>query len=103
MTSKIEDGKMTFFLKDKIIMSNSDALKNQIKKNILDATKSSEVNALEFDLKDVEFIDSTGVGVFISLFKFSNENDMEMSIVNTQDMVKKIFTITKLDTLLNIK
>ncbi|MBM7562658.1 STAS domain-containing protein [Fusibacter tunisiensis] len=103
MTSKIEDGKMTFSLKDKIIMSNSDALKNQIKKNILDETKSSEINILEFDLKDVEFIDSTGVGVFISLFKFSNENDMEMSIVNTQDMVKKIFTITKLDTLLNIK
>lgn len=60
--------------------------------------KSREEKALHFvlDLSDVSFIDSTGLGVLISLMRHLKENHGELRLVGLQDEVRAIFEITRL-------
>ncbi len=100
MTYVLENETLTISLEGKIIMSNSDDLKNQLKEEISKHRKKMDFKEFVLDLKNVDFVDSTGVGIFISLYKFALEHQLIMKIANPQNMVTKIFTITKLDTLI---
>lgn len=84
-------------------MSNSDKIKNQIKNIIDDQVKEHTIDCVALDLQDVEFIDSTGVGVFISIYKFVGEKDLELKLIHPQEIVKKILTITKINTIIAIE
>jgi anti-anti-sigma factor len=67
----------------------------QLKKAI---AKSREEHAVHFvlDLSHVTFIDSTGLGVLISLMRHLKENGGELRLVALQDEVRAIFEITRL-------
>ncbi|MEB3428703.1 STAS domain-containing protein [Citroniella saccharovorans] len=54
------------------------------------------------DLTDLDYIDSTGLGAFISLYKnIEKENDFK--IINPKKSVKKIFVITELDKIFKLE
>ncbi|HCU23425.1 MAG TPA: anti-anti-sigma factor [Deltaproteobacteria bacterium] len=49
-----------------------------------------------FDLRKVSFIDSTGLGVLISLMRHLNESSGRLRLAALQDEVRSIFEITRL-------
>ncbi|MBN2258952.1 MAG: STAS domain-containing protein [Clostridiales bacterium] len=51
---------------------------------------------IEFNFEKLSYIDSTGLGVLISLLKRLNKNGFTMSVINPQDNILKIFKITGL-------
>lgn len=102
MNHLIEDQTLTLKLEGKIIMSNSDKTKNQIKSSIDELVKEDNINCVALDLQNIEFIDSTGVGVFISIYKFTEEKGLSLKLLQPREIVRKILTITKINTIITI-
>lgn len=103
MKYQIEDQILTIQLHGRLIMSNSDKTKNEIKSLINEVAKENNVESVAIDLKDVEFIDSTGIGVFISIYKFVGERKLHMKLLRPQEIVEKIITITKINNIIAVE
>src|SRR3954447_1782192 len=54
------------------------------------------------NLKDVSYLDSTGLGVFVGLFKKLKEDGGELRLIELSDRLKRLFEITGLGNLMNI-
>ncbi|SDN03335.1 anti-sigma factor antagonist [Bacillus sp. OK048] len=54
------------------------------------------------NLKDVSYMDSTGLGVLVGLFKQLDKNDGELKLVELSDRLKRLFKITGLSTIMKI-
>lgn len=54
------------------------------------------------DCEKLEYIDSTGLGSFISLLKLTRDEDKTITVKNLKKNIKKVFRITELDKLFNI-
>lgn len=54
------------------------------------------------DCSKLEYIDSTGLGSFISLLKLTRDEEKEITVKNLKKNIKKVFKITDLDKLFNI-
>jgi anti-sigma B factor antagonist len=59
-------------------------------------------NTIIVNLKNVSYLDSTGLGVFVSLFKQLKKNEGELKLTNLSDRLKRLFTITGLSNIMNI-
>lgn len=57
---------------------------------------------LIFDLGDVSFISSTGLGQMMRVFRVAKEKDGYVRVVNPQPLVEEVFRFTKLHTLIGI-
>lgn len=57
----------------------------------------NKVIDVKINLEGLDYIDSTGLGVMISVLKRLKLEDKEIYIVKPKSNVKKIFTITGLD------
>lgn len=55
------------------------------------------------DLKNVSYMDSTGLGVFISGLKSAKEHESNLTLMNLQTRVRRLFRITNLDSIFTIK
>ncbi|MCL6572375.1 MAG: anti-sigma factor antagonist [Bacillus sp. (in: Bacteria)] len=53
-------------------------------------------------LKDVSYLDSTGLGVFIGLFKELKKNNGELKLIDLSDRLKRLFEITGLSNIITI-
>lgn len=73
----------------------------QLKEKLLPLTKI-EGNQIEVNLENVHYMDSTGLGVFISALKSTKENDSGMRLIDLQDRVLRLFRITGLDEIITI-
>ncbi|MBU8880531.1 anti-sigma factor antagonist [Bacillus sp. FJAT-29790] len=58
--------------------------------------------SLIVSLKDVSYIDSTGLGVFIGLIKLVKKNDGELKLVNLSGRLERLFQITGLSNIIDI-
>ncbi|MFD2627184.1 STAS domain-containing protein [Oceanobacillus kapialis] len=72
-----------------------------LKESLLPLTQHKG-STVEVDLGNVNYMDSTGLGVFISALKSTKENDSEMKLVNIQDRVLRLFKITGLDEIMDL-
>ena len=54
------------------------------------------------DLTGVDYISSAGVGVFINLFRVTEENNGRMILINPQPKVKEVLTLLGLTQLFTI-
>lgn len=54
------------------------------------------------DLSGVSFLDSTGLGVFVTVLKHLREQDGSLDLVVTSPRVMKVFELTGLDVLIPI-
>jgi anti-sigma B factor antagonist len=59
-------------------------------------------NTIIVHLKNVSYLDSTGLGVFVSLFKQLNKNEGELKLTDLSDRLKRLFEITGLSNIMNI-
>lgn len=57
---------------------------------------------LVVDCSHLEYIDSTGLGSFISLLKLTRDEEKEITVKNLKKNIKKVFKITELDKLFNL-
>src|SRR5690625_7863442 len=74
---------------------------HKLKEALMPHTKS-ENNVLIVDLAEVDYMDSTGLGVFISVLKSTRENDSSFKITNLQERVLLLFTIKGMDVIMDI-
>lgn len=89
----IENNKAILKFDGEIIFDNSNQLKEETKK-LLD--QKQEVDTLIIDLSKVDYIDSSGVGVILSLFKFMREKDGSLAVAEPNKKIKRVFDVTKL-------
>src|SRR5699024_3749921 len=91
--------------KEKVIVSVSreiDAYTAPKFKETLLPLTNDQGNDIEVNLKDVEYMDSTGLGVFISALKSTNEHQSQLKLVQLQSRVMRVFEITGLDQIMDI-
>ncbi len=67
-------------------------LKSDLKRNI-----DSGYRYVVFDLTDLQYVDSSGIGTLIQISNWMKKRGGMMVLVNTQGSVEKIFQISKLD------
>jgi anti-sigma B factor antagonist len=63
---------------------------------------SDGAHRLVIDLQDVEFIDSTGLGVLVGVLKRVRARDGSMSLVCSRDGLLRVFRITGLEKVFTI-
>ena len=73
----------------------------QLKKALIPLTKGN-VQTVEVDLGNVNYMDSTGLGVFISALKSTKEYGSHLRLINIQERVLRLFKITGLDEVIDI-
>ncbi|KKB38210.1 anti-sigma factor antagonist [Bacillus thermotolerans] len=57
---------------------------------------------LVIDLSEVEYMDSTGLGVFVGLFKSLNAKGGSLQLVGLSERLQRLFDITGLADIMNI-
>jgi len=80
-------------LDGEIVLSDVNFLKEKVKSYVADKANLR----LLIDMKNVEFIDSSGLGMLISWYKMANEKEGRIVYCCVGDYVKKIMAIAKLD------
>ncbi|WHY86143.1 anti-sigma factor antagonist [Neobacillus novalis] len=61
-----------------------------------------ENKSIIVNLKDVSYLDSTGLGVFVGLFKQLKQNDGELRLIELSDRLVRLFEITGLSNIMDI-
>ena len=58
---------------------------------------------ITIDCKDLNYISSSGLRLFLSLLKSCKPNGNSLTLENLNDNIKKVFTMTGFSSLFNIK
>ena len=61
-----------------------------------------KTSILTIDLTDVEYMDSTGLGVFVGLFKAIRANEGQMVLTGLSERLQRLFDITGLADIMEI-
>ncbi|MBC8590874.1 STAS domain-containing protein [Wansuia hejianensis] len=75
---------------------------HKFKEEVNKAFEKKEVDLL-IDGEKLEYVDSTGLGVFISILKKVKEKNKQIQIMNIKPNIRKLFDITELDKLFIIR
>lgn len=94
---KIEDDIQTVKLVGDLDVYSEEDFKEFIEEKI-DANKE-----LIFDLQDLDYLDSTGLGMFMLIYNKQKENGKSVKIINTKENIKKLFKITDLSDLFDME
>lgn len=73
----------------------------KLKEALLPLTKHKH-HIVEVDLEKISYMDSTGLGVFISALKSTKEHESKMKLINVQERVLRLFKITGLDEIIDL-
>lgn len=98
--SKIYD-KEKFLLievKGDLDIYSEDEFRSFIEKEIEGAYKDMVI-----DIKDLDYLDSTGLGLFMKIYKIAKEKDKTVSIINPKENILKLFKITDLTDVFNME
>ncbi len=91
--SKRDENKITFFLEGELDLHSSKVFKESVEKEY-----NNEPSDVELDFSKIEFIDSTCLGMLVSISKNMSETH-NLCVKNLKPHIKKVFTITGLDKL----
>ncbi|MBI4419741.1 MAG: STAS domain-containing protein [Gemmatimonadetes bacterium] len=75
--------------------------RHELKQKITEALESGERKFL-IDFSQTGYIDSSGLGVLVSLSRKIREADGELRLAGLNEDLRTLFELTKLDTLFNI-
>src|SRR5699024_7432990 len=73
----------------------------ELKEKLLPLTEESG-NDVQIDLANTTYLDSTGLGVFISAYKSTKEHQSHMELIHVKDRVLRLFKVTGLDEIMNL-
>lgn len=74
---------------------------SDLKDKVMPIASEKEVHIV-VDFTEVEYMDSTGLGVFIALLKASKKNDGKLEFIGVSKRLKRLFDITGLTEILNL-
>lgn len=94
---KIAGSGNTVFLSGEVDVGNCGVFKEELGKAIEKVTGD-----VILDFTALDYIDSAGLGILVGVFKRLQEKEFTMTVVNANDYIKKLFRITKLDTLFSV-
>jgi len=80
-------------LNGEIVFDNS----NQIKVEIKQLIKDNELSQLIIDLSGVPLVDSSGIGVFISIFKNLREKNGQLVLTSPTEKVSRVMELTRIN------
>jgi len=92
MKSKVHNGIMYMLLCGELDENSAGYIREEMDKN-LEKTNFSKV---VIDLSELEFLDSTGIGVLIGRYKKLKERNIPIYISNPSKHAEKIFKLTGL-------
>ena len=70
----------------------------------LDALLTDErIRELRIDLRGLTFMDSSGLGVLVTLHKMTQEKNGSLTLIGVQGMVKELLQRTRLDKVLHLE
>ncbi len=95
-TSK-QDGIVLVDVDGQLIVGN----RQELKQKVMDELEAGERKFL-IDFANTGYIDSSGLGVLVSLSKKIREQDGELRLASLNEDLRTLFELTKLDTLFNI-
>ena len=58
---------------------------------------------LVIDLADLDYLDSTGLGMFMNIYNSQKSKGKTVKIINAKDNIKKLFKITDLTALFDME
>ncbi|MEM9162296.1 MAG: STAS domain-containing protein [Cyanobacteria bacterium P01_F01_bin.4] len=76
---------------------NGETLRQQVN-DLLEA----DAGVLLIDLKEITFVDSSGLGALVSVLKKVRASEREMHICSINDQVRMLFELTSLDQVFSI-
>ncbi|NLJ58223.1 MAG: STAS domain-containing protein [Tissierellia bacterium] len=74
----------------------------ELKKKVTDLIEEKKLD-LVIDGENLEYIDSTGLGVLMSIYKKLQERNLNFKIINLKPNIYKLFDITSLNKVFNIR
>lgn len=89
---KETDNRWDVVLKGEVDISNASQLREELKTMLEEKTA-----VVEMDIKELSYIDSTGLGVIIGTYKRMEEKGLSLKLRNPAENVKKLLKITGLD------
>lgn len=75
---------------------------NEIREGLDELLNSNQVKNMVFDFANINFMDSSGIGVIIGRYKKISIENGKVSVININDRVKKIFDLSGLNKIINI-
>lgn len=85
-------------LEGELDVSTADKLKEHLHK-----LAEEQIVDMKINLTNLDYIDSTGLGVMIGVLKKLKIEEKEIYILNPKSNVRKIFTITGLDKIFKVE
>lgn len=74
----------------------------EFKNKIMELIEKKSVNII-INGEELEYIDSTGLGILMSIYKKSQEKNLKVKITNLKSNIYKLFDITGLNKVFDIK
>ena len=96
-TERTEGITVLFVREDRLDANNSEELKVELRRLFENGTKD-----LVIDLKEILFIDSSGLGVLVSGYKNASILHGTLKLSNLQSQVKSMFELTRLHRVFDI-
>jgi len=75
---------------------------NEAKAYLKPHLDSPDIKGLVINFEKVNFIDSSGIGLIVSIFKTVQQKEGKFGLTNLSKKNEEIFSITRLDKILNI-
>lgn len=74
---------------------------NYVKEN-LNSILDERLSHIRIDCDGLVYIDSTGIGILISILKRVKKGEYSIKFINTGDNIKRLFNVTGLNKVFNI-
>ncbi|MCA1057092.1 anti-sigma factor antagonist [Rossellomorea aquimaris] len=74
----------------------------KLKETLQPSAETESDKDIVVDLSDVSYMDSTGLGVFVGLFKAINARGGQLKLVGLSNRLQRLFDITGLGDIMNI-
>jgi anti-anti-sigma factor len=75
---------------------------NEAKAFLKPHIENPDITGIVINFEKVNFIDSSGIGLIVSIFKTMQEKNGQFAITNLSQKNEEIFSITRLNKILNI-
>jgi anti-anti-sigma factor len=85
-------------IKDKITFEHCPQLQSR-----LDKVLEQGINQVVIDFRDVPFMDSSGVGEILRLFKLVRERNGEVVLINPNSKLRNLFTMYRFEKFMKIR
>ncbi len=95
---KDDSDSWTVELSGELDVSCADRLKKELDDNI-----EKSFSDIKFDMSNLQYIDSTGIGIIVGTMKKLKSRDKNITILKAKDNVRKIFKITGLDQIIHME